>query len=239
MSLKINGLEPKRILVDENGEITDLTRLEVYKDGKYQCGWTKPYTLYISKGSHSAVTVGYKGSQYSAILQQLSNGDTITHGSYLDITVTGRQGYTVTWKINGVTQSAANAVIEVTGDVTISVTETVTVISLACPAISGSFTYDSYANVYYLSCNIKNTNSCAVTANIVVYSNGDRLDGTWSISIPANSTKTYNHGEMYSIGAKVLVTFSCSGYGDSSASTTFGSYTGSGNSDDETTSTTS
>lgn len=203
MSIKINGIEPKRILVEQYGKTTELTRLNVCQGEDYRCGWIKPYTLYISKGSHSTVTVGYKGSEYSSVLQQLSNGDTITHGCYLDITVTGRQGYTVTWKINGVTQSAANAVIEVTGDVSISVTEIATVVSLTYPNISGSFTYDSYANSYYLSCNIQNNNSCAVNASIVVYSNGDSLDGTWSVSIPANSSRTYNHGEMYSIGAKV------------------------------------
>ncbi len=203
MSIKINGIEPKRILVEQYGKTTELTRLNVCQGEDYRCGWIKPYTLYISKGSHSAVTVGYKGSEYSSVLQQLSSGDTITHGCYLDITVTGRQGYTVTWKINGVTQSAANAVIKVTGDVSISVTEIATVVSLTYPNISGSFTYDSYANSYYLSCNIQNNNSCAVNASIVVYSNGDSLDGTWSVSIPANSSRTYNHGEMYSIGAKV------------------------------------
>ncbi len=203
MSFTVKGVEPTKILVEENDTVTEITKILARKGEDQRYVWIKPYTLTISKGSHSTVTVGYKGSEYSSVLQQLSSGDTITHGCYLDITVTGRQGYTVTWKINGVTQSAANAVIEVTGDVSISVTEIATVVSLTYPNISGSFTYDSYANSYYLSCNIQNNNSCAVNASIVVYSNGDSLDGTWSVSIPANSSRTYNHGEMYSIGAKV------------------------------------
>lgn len=239
MSLKINGIEPKQILVNGNGKITEITKLNISKDGSEKTIWIKPYTLNISKGSHSTVTVGYKSSQYSMISCELSNGEAINHGCYLDITVTGHQGYSVSWKLNGVTQSATNLTVQVTGNINISVTETATMQSLTRPVLSGTFSYDSYMGSYYLSCNITNNNPRAVTANIVVYSDGDRLDGTWSLNIPANSTKTYHHGEMWSVGAKVQVTFSCSGYGDSSTTTTFGRYTGSTGSTDETTTTTS
>lgn len=239
MSLKINGIEPKRIIVDENGDITELTRLRINKNGDERIVWIKPYTLTISKGSHSTVIVGYKSSQYSMISSELSNGETIRHGSYLDITVTAHQGYKVSWTLNGVTQSSSNITVQVTDDVRISVTETATTVSLSRPVVSGTLSYDSYMGSYYLSCKITNNNPRAVTANIVVYSNGDRLDGTWSMNIPANSTETYHHGEMWSVGAKVQVTFSCSGYGDATTTTTFGNYTGTGSTDDETTSTTS
>lgn len=239
MSIKINGVEPQKILVDENGKITELTRLKVYKDGQYKCGWTKPYTLTISRGGHSTVTVGYKADKDSPITKELYNGNTITHGCYLNITVTGHQGYSVTWKINGVTQSSANAVIEVTDNINISVTETVNIVYLSYPVISGTFTYNSSANSYYLTYSVTNKNSCEVNANTAVYSDGDCLDGSRSVSIPANSTWTCKHGEMYSMGAKVTAMFSCSGYGDSSSSTTFGKYTGAAGSPDETTSTTS
>ena len=241
MSFTVKGVEPTKILVEENDTVTEITKILARKGEDQRYVWIKPYTLTISKGSHSTIIVGYKSSQYSSISSELSNGATIRHGSYLDITVTGHQGYAVTWKINGVTQSSNNVIVEVTGDIAISVTETSTLTPLAYPVISGTLSYDSYMGSYYLWCKITNNNPRAVTANIVVYSDGDRLDGTWSMNIPANSTEDYAHGEMYSIGAKVQVTFSCAGYGDSTATTTFGRYTGSssGNTNDETTTTTS
>ncbi len=238
MSLKVNGIEAKSIKLDENGTVTDLTDLRIYKNGEVVFNWYKPYTLSISKSSHSIVTVGLKTSQYSAVIEELSNGSTINAGNYLDITITGQQGYKVSWKLNGVTQSSTNVTIPITGNVSIVVTEVATVVSLASPVISGSFNYDSYGGFYYLSCYIKNNNARTVTASILVYSNGDRLERTYEMTIPANSTETCHHGEMFSNGAKVKVTFSCAGYGDSDASTTFGNYTGSTSAADETTSTT-
>lgn len=236
MALKIKGVEPQIIKVDDNGAITELTNLRIYKNGELKCSWIKPYKLTISKGEHSTVTVGVKISQYASISESVSDGSTIRHGSYLEIVVAGRQGYEVSWKLNGVTQSASTATIEVTGNVVISVTETAVVQSLGRPSISGSFSFDSYGGFYYLTCQITNSNPRAVAANITVFSNGDRLDGTDTLNIPANSTQSYPYGAMFSIGAKVQVTFSCAGYGDSSASATFGNYNGT---DDETTSTTS
>lgn len=238
MSLKVNGIEAKSIKVEENGTVTDLTNLRIYKNGEIVLNWYKPYTLSISKSSHSNVTVGYKTSQYSVVIGELTNGSTINHGYYLDITITGQQGYKVSWKLNGVTQSSTNVTIPITGNVSIVVTEVATAVPLTSPVISGTFNFDSYGGFYYLTCNIKNNNARAVTASILVYSNGDRLERTYELNIPANSTETYHHGEMFSSGAKVNVTFSCSGYGDSYASTTFGNYTGSGSPVDETTSTT-
>lgn len=237
MSLKINGVEPTRIQVDENGTITDLKKLYIIKNGEEKNCWIKPYKLTISKGSHSNVLVENKLTEYMKGTV-LNNGEPIFHGSYLDITVTGHQGYSVSWKLNGVTQSTTNVTIQITGDIEIAVTETATVLSLTRPVISGSLSYDSYMGNYYLSCNITNNNPRAVKANIVVYSDGDRFDGNWTMNIPANSIETYHHGEMWSVGAKVQVTFSCSGYGDSTTTTIFGKYTGTGI-DDETTSTTS
>lgn len=237
MSFTIKGVEPKIVQVEEGDNVTEITKILVCKGGDRRYVWIKPYTLTISKGSHSTVIVGYKSSQYSMISSELSNGETIRHGSYLDITVTAHQGYKVSWTLNEITQSSSNVTVQVTEDVRISVTETATIVSLSCPVVSGTLSYDSYMGSYYLSCKITNNNPRAVTANIVVYSDGDRLDGTWSMNIPANSTETYHHGEMWSVGAKVQVTFSCSGYGDATTTTTFGNYTGTGSTDDETTTT--
>lgn len=238
MSLKINGIEPKQILVNKNGKTTEITKLKISKDGDEKTIWIKSYTLTISKGSHSTVTVGYKSSKYSMIGSELSNGSTMIHGGYIEITVSGHQGYKTSWTLNGVTQSSTNVTIQVTGNVNISVTETAIAQSLINPVLSGSFSYDSYMGCYYLSFQIKNNNPRPVTASILIYGDGDRLVDSYGMTVNANSTEQYNHGEMWCIGAKVQVTFSCPGYGDSVTSTTFGRYTGSGNSTDESTTTT-
>lgn len=240
MTLNVNGIEPKSIKVNDNGRITDLTNLQIYQNGEIVCNWKKTYTLSISKGSHSTVSVASKYLPNSlTILRQLSDGSAITHGTYLDITVTGQQGYNVSWKLNGVTQSSTNVTIPVDGDVNIVVTETYATVSLDKPVISGTYTFESYGGFYSLDFQIKNYNSCAVTASVLLYSNGDHFERAWSVDIPANSTVTYPNEEIYSSGVKVQVTFSCSGYGDSSSSETFGDYPSSGNvPDDETTTTT-
>ncbi|MCH5159567.1 MAG: hypothetical protein J1F66_01795 [Clostridiales bacterium] len=160
-------------------------------------------------------------SEGAQITDTVYNGSTITYGNHLDITVGADEGYKVSWKLNNVTQTSNHVTVPVTGDVAITVTETTTLQSLEKPVISGTFTYDAHDGFYYLSSQIKNTNPRAVTASILVYANGDVLNRTWSMTIPANSTETYNHGEMFSSGARMSVTFSCNGYGDSTSSTTF------------------
>lgn len=236
MPLNINGVEARNIQVDEGGKITDLTRLRIYKDDEVFFNWQKPYVLTISKGSHSSVTVGVKTTAGSMIVGQVTNGDTIYHGYYLEIMVTGNSGYKVTWKINGVTQTSTRVTIPVNGNVNISVTETADLTPLSKPSISGTFTFDSYGDFYFLTLRISNPNPRSVTASIVVYSNGDSIDGSVEIVIGPNTTETYHYGEMFSVGAKVQVTFSCPGYGDSSSYTTFGQYKG--DSTDESTTTT-
>ncbi len=235
MSLKINGVEPTSILVNENGTITELKKLYVFKNKEKKLCWRKPYRLTIFKGSHSNVLVETKATVYSKGTQ-IKNGSAIYHDSYLDIMITGQQGYIISWKINGITQSATKVTVPITGDVNISVTETAATTTLKSPVISGSYSYDSYMGSYYLSCKISNNNFFDVTASIIVYSDGDRLDGSCVLNVPVKSTQTYDHGEMYSNGAKVIVTFSRAGYGDSVASTTFGNFTGSSSTTDETTS---
>lgn len=237
MSLKFNGVEPKVIKVDDNGTVTDVKKVYVIKNGERNSCWIKPYALTISKGSHSNVIVEYKTTEHSNGVE-INSGEMIYPGGYLEITVTGHQGYTVSWQLNGATQSLSNVLVQVTGNVSIVVTETANTVSLNKPVISGSYSYDSYIGCYYLSCQITNTNSSAVTANILVYADGDILEGTFTRSISANSTVTYNHGEVYSNGARVCVTFSSAGFGDSSGFATFGNYTGSAGATDETTTTT-
>lgn len=236
MSLNINGVYPNRIQVNEDGKITDLSRLRIYKDDEVFFNWQKPYVLTISKGSHSSVTVGVKTTAGSMIVGQVTNGDTIYHGYYLEIMVTGNSGYKVTWKINGVTQTSTRVTIPVNGNVNISVTETADLTPLSKPSISGTFTFDSYGGFYYLILQINNPNPRSVNASILVYSNGDHLDGSVEMVIGANATENYGYGEMFSVGAKVQVTFSCAGYADSVSYTTFGQYKG--DSTDETTTTT-
>lgn len=58
MSFKINGVEIRRIIVEENGSATDLTHLQTYKNGVLQTVWTRPpCKLSITKGSHCTVIV--------------------------------------------------------------------------------------------------------------------------------------------------------------------------------------
>lgn len=236
MSLNINGVYPNRIQVEEDGKITDLSSLRIYKDGEVFFNWYKPYVLTISKGSHSTVTVGVKSLAGTAVTEQVYNGSTIYHGKYLEIMVTGHTGYKVTWKLNGVTQTSTKVTTQITGNVNISVTETADLTPLSKPSISGTFTFDSYGGFYYLILQIKNPNPRSVNASILVYSNGDHLDGSVEMVIGANATENYGYGEMFSVGAKVQVTFSCAGYADSVSYTTFGQYKG--DSTDETTTTT-
>ena len=61
MAFKINGVEPKRILVEENGATTELTDVQVYKNGSVQNVWTRDaFKVRIIQGSNSDVVVGYK-----------------------------------------------------------------------------------------------------------------------------------------------------------------------------------
>ena len=169
MAFKINGVEIRRIIVEENGSATDLTHLQTYKNGVLQTVWTRPpCKLSIIKGSHCNVIVGYKNYQYSQVIHNVGDGDTITFGGYLDITVTGQQGYSVAWKINGVTQTSSVVTVKIEEDVNITVTETAVLLSQDKPVISGTFKFDSTGGFYYLSCEIKNTNSHNVTASVDV-----------------------------------------------------------------------
>lgn len=240
MSLRIKGVEPKEIKVNDNGTVIDLTKINISVKGEVTRIWDKPYVLSISKGSHSTVTVESKATEYS-MGEVVRNGATIYHGCYLRVAVSGNTGYEVKWKLNGVMQTANNVTVQVLGNVSITVDEISTLETLEQPSISGTFTFDTYGGFNYLSCKIKNPNPRQVDANILVYADGGNLDGSWMKKISANSTETYNHGEMFCNGARVYVTFSCSGYGSSSAGATFGKYTGgtdSGPDIDETTSTT-
>lgn len=238
MAFKINGVEPKRILVEENGATTELIELQVYKNGSVQNVWTRDaFKVRIIKGSNSDVVVGYKDYKTYSVIYYLNDGNTIPFDGYLDITVTGKEGYSASWTLNGVAQSSANVVAKITGDMVISVTETAEGMPQYSPYITGTMEYDSYGGFYYLTCFIENPNLHAVKANIVVYSDGDRLDGTYEMSIPAETTVKYDHGEMYSVGAKVRVTFSCDGYVDSATTTTIGKYTGTVDVTEETTTT--
>lgn len=236
MSFNIFNVEPKQIFVEENGEKVELTKMQVYKNGQRSTIWEPYYTLSITKGGYSKVTVGVKSSQYAIVNYVASNGSKIYRGSYLDITVNALEGYSVSWKLNGVTQTSNNVTVPVTGDVSISVTETATIVNLSPPDISGSFEFDSNGGFYYLICYIKNTNLCAVSANVMVYSAGDKLERSASLTIPANTTHTFGYGEMFSDGAKVHVTLSSSGYGNSDNFVTFGRYTGGSTDETSTTS---
>ncbi|MCH5159566.1 MAG: hypothetical protein J1F66_01790 [Clostridiales bacterium] len=45
MALKVNSIEPKNIKVDDNGTITELTKVRVSKDDKLVSSWNKTYKL--------------------------------------------------------------------------------------------------------------------------------------------------------------------------------------------------
>ena len=123
--------------MDDNGTVTNVKKVYVIKNGERNSCWIKPYALTISKGSHSNVILEYKTTEHSNGVE-INSGEMIYHGGYLEITVTGHQGYTVSWQLNGVTQSLSNVLVQVTGNVSIVVTETANTVSLNKPVISGS-----------------------------------------------------------------------------------------------------
>lgn len=87
--------------------------------------------------------------------------------------------------------------VKIEEDVNITVTETAVLLSQDKPVISGTFKFDSTGGFYYLSCEIKNTNSHNVTASVAVYYNGDNLHGTSTLNIAANTTAKYVYGEIF------------------------------------------
>lgn len=226
MSLTINGVTPKTIRVVKNGQTTELKALKVNKNGVDKYVWAKPYTLRLSCAANSTLTVTRISSQYAhAGIGTLYHLSEIYYGDEIRITASASGGYSASVYVNNSLQGSLNFTRTVEGDLSVSTQAISTVPSLSSPRLSGRFIYDSYANAYDLDVQIQNLNSVKVTAKIAVYYNHGRLDREYTMSINNNTEKTYYHGEMYSTGAYVKVTFECAGYQSSSAEITFGDYT--------------
>lgn len=223
MALVYNGTTIKAITY--NG--TSVTQLRYGSS----IAWCKPYTLSISKGTGvSSVTVTRTStSEPSASTRTLSSGSTIYHGDRLTVSATASSGYA----LNSYTTSYT-----VSGNVSVSITAYQTAPQLSAPSISGTFTHNSVEDNYALDANIYNPNSVLVSAHIKVYTNGEYLeyDGYQNIS----AYGTYRWLDYYfSAGAKIIVTFSRSGYRSSNATETFGNYSSGGGTEETTTTTTS
>ncbi len=241
MPFQVNNTVVSNVKVEKNGTITDVTSVRVEKDGQYSTVWVRKYLLTITKSTHSTVVVGEKSTAISPINREVFSGGSIHYGNYVQVTVSGSEGYVVSWALNGVAQTSNNVTVQIDGDINIVVTETAVDQSLTAPGLSGTYNFDSYGGFYYLNCSISNLNSCSVMSTISIYSIGDVLEKTTILSIDANSSKTYSQ-QIFSNGVLVNVAFSAPGYGDSSDYITFGSYQdpgGSGGSDEDETTTTS
>jgi len=238
MSLVTNGISPKIIELSNGITVTEIKKLNVCNNGSTKTVWQKPYTLTISHDTKCVVTVGLRYTQYSVVAEVLTNGSNIYDGNYLDISIAAKSGYTASWTLNGVKQSDTRKTIQVAGNCNITATSTATTLALSRPIITGSLTYDNTGGFYYLKNYIQNTNNISVTALLTVYASGSKLMRNWSETISANTTKQCSYGELFSTGARVDVTFQCSGYSDATASKTFGNYTGDTYVDESSTTTT-
>lgn len=120
MALVINGVSPTEIKVIKNGTTTDLT---VLKYGS-QAVWGKPFSLSISQGANTTVSVSRTSSpNQHASTGALSSGATVYYGDVLTISASANSGYNLsTFTVNGTAWNSGN---------TITVTSAITVVTTA------------------------------------------------------------------------------------------------------------
>lgn len=138
MALVINGVSPTEIKVVQNGTTTDLT---VLKYGS-QNVWGKPFSLSITQGANTTVTVSRTSSpNQRASTGALSSGSVVYYGDVLNITASANSGYNLsTFTVNGTAWTSGNI---------ITVTSAITVVTTAQSAVgwhtiwTGSLTNNS------------------------------------------------------------------------------------------------
>lgn len=222
MALKFNGTEPKTIIY--NG--TSLTN--VVCNGVTV--WAKAYTLTMSAGEYTSITV-YRKTDDGLIA--LSNGDTIYYGDLISIFVMNTDGGTVeSATVNGVEYLESDKSVTgligdgdggyflVAGNMTIKTLAT----RLVEPRISGGVTEES-DGTYYAYFNIANNNSVKVYASGEVYVTGGKTISSIRRSISANGQIGVSETDLYTNALKCYVTFTADGYRSNTSQLIFNDYT--------------
>lgn len=125
MAFKYNGVEPTAI--NYNG--TDITVLKYSKGGTTTAVWGKPFSLSITQGANTTVTVSRTSSpNQHANTGALSSGAVVYYGDILTISASANSGYNLSaFTVNGTAWTSGN---------TITVTSAITVVTTAQSAVS-------------------------------------------------------------------------------------------------------
>ena len=130
MALQVDGVLPTEIKVVKNGTTTDLTVLKTIKNGVETAVWGKPFTITLSIGTNSSISVNRTSSPNQHATAAVKSGSKIYYGDVLSITATPASGYKLTsFTINGTEYgsgqtSAVTKTITVTSAVTVKCTTT-------------------------------------------------------------------------------------------------------------------
>lgn len=129
MALQVDGVLPTEIKVVKNGTTTDLTVLKTIKNGVETAVWGKPFTITLSIGTNSSMSVNRTSSpNQHARIGGLGSGAKVYYGDVLSITATPGSGYKLLlFIINGTNYgsgqtSAVTQTITVTSAVTVKCT---------------------------------------------------------------------------------------------------------------------
>lgn len=125
MAFTFNGTTPTAI--NYNG--TDITVLKYSKGGTTTAVWGKPFSLSITQGANTTVTVSRTSSpNQHASTGALSSGAVVYYGDILTISASANSGYNLSaFTVNGTAWTSGN---------TITVTSAITVVTTAQSAAS-------------------------------------------------------------------------------------------------------
>lgn len=125
MAFTFNGTTPTAIKY--NG--TDITVLKYSKGGTTTAVWGKPFSLSITQGANTTVTVSRTSSpNQHASTGALSSGAVVYYGDILTISASANSGYNLSaFTVNGTAWTSGN---------TITVTSAITVVTTAQSAVS-------------------------------------------------------------------------------------------------------
>lgn len=190
MALNYNGTSPTAI--EYNG--TDLTVLN-YRDYPV---WGKPYSLSISQGANTAVTVTRNSSpNQHASTGALSSGSVVYYGDRLIIVASANSGYTLsTFTVNGSSY---------TGTSIITVKRAVSVVTTAVASTSWTTVFTGSWRGAGTSINAKSINT-----NITIPSGSTQIRITGSYQVGGSSTVSFsnqviNVGSSYTFTNRVVV----------------------------------
>ena len=199
MAFTYNNVSPT--VIDYKG-----TDIKVLKYGETAV-WGKPYSLSVSAGTGTSVTVNRTASpNQHASTGNLSNGDTIYHGDTLGISYSVNTGYNIaTHTINGNTLVSPYLLNSVSENVSISTTATVQTYTLNISAGTGSSVTVNRTSSPYGGGSTGNLSNGAV----LYY--GDNLTISYSVSTGYNigthtvNSTTFNSGATYTVSSNMFV----------------------------------